>query len=298
MTRDRGAGRRHAGRLDRRRRRARHRRRTASRASSSPPGDIDAIADRLRALADGPGAAAPARRGRTRRVRERYSVPRLVRRRRPPLPRAARRAARAAARPSRADAAPARAARDAGRPRRAQAPDHPRLAVLPARGRRDAVADAGVRRVPRRARARGDGRSPSSRTIRTASSRRSTAAAIVEDDRSNPYRVLRVWVQDEPGEDADDAARRSTSRSWRSRPRSRRSPGRADVVVATTPPLFTGVAGLAIARLNARAARARRPRPLAGGRDEPAPDLAGLGDQRRRGARAAALPRGRRRSSP
>lgn len=71
---------------------------------------------------------------------------------------------------------------------------------------------------------------------------------IVEDDRSNAYRVLRVWV------------RASTQKTQQTRmefylsfmalatavtPRI----GRADVVVATSPPLFAGLAGAAIARL-------------------------------------------------
>jgi glycosyltransferase involved in cell wall biosynthesis len=71
---------------------------------------------------------------------------------------------------------------------------------------------------------------------------------LVEDDRSNPYRVLRVWV------------RATTEKTQRTRvefylsymtmaalvaPRV----GRVDVVVATSPPLFTAVAGAAIARV-------------------------------------------------
>ena len=49
--------------------------------------------------------------------------------------------------------------------------------------------------------------------------------------------------------------------------------GRPDVVLATTPPLFTGAAGAAIARKLRCAARARRPRPLAGGGGQPRADL-------------------------
>jgi colanic acid biosynthesis glycosyl transferase WcaI len=71
---------------------------------------------------------------------------------------------------------------------------------------------------------------------------------LLEDDRSNPYRVLRVWV------------RTSVEKT----PRTRMSfylsymtlamlvaplAGRVDVVVATSPPLFAAAAGLAIARL-------------------------------------------------
>ena len=77
---------------------------------------------------------------------------------------------------------------------------------------------------------------------------------LVEDDRSNGYRVLRVWVEGERGEDAADAARLLPLVHRRSRPRWRRCAGRPDVVLATSPPLFTGVAGA-----RARAAqRARR----------------------------------------
>src|SRR5581483_52089 len=70
---------------------------------------------------------------------------------------------------------------------------------------------------------------------------------LVEVDRSNPYKVVRVWV------------RASTEKTQRTRlsfytsfmaMAALMSPlaGRADVVVATTPPLFTGLAGLAVAR--------------------------------------------------
>jgi glycosyltransferase involved in cell wall biosynthesis len=72
---------------------------------------------------------------------------------------------------------------------------------------------------------------------------------IVEDDRSNPYRILRVWVKADP--EKTQRTRMTFYLSFMSlatavAPRA----GRADVVVATTPPLFTGVAGLAIARMN------------------------------------------------
>jgi hypothetical protein len=72
---------------------------------------------------------------------------------------------------------------------------------------------------------------------------------LVEDDRSNDYRVLRTWVKTSP--DKTQAARLEFYLSFMAlaaavAPRA----GRADVVLATTPPLFTGVAGLAIARLN------------------------------------------------
>jgi glycosyltransferase involved in cell wall biosynthesis len=72
---------------------------------------------------------------------------------------------------------------------------------------------------------------------------------LVEDDRSNAYRVLRVWVKADP---------RKTQRTRMAFYLSFMGlatavaplAGRADVVLATTPPLFAGVAGLAIARLN------------------------------------------------
>jgi glycosyltransferase involved in cell wall biosynthesis len=72
---------------------------------------------------------------------------------------------------------------------------------------------------------------------------------IVEDDRSNPYRVLRVWVLANP--EKTQLTRMGFYLSYMAMatavaPRA----GRADVVVATTPPLFTGAAGLAIARMN------------------------------------------------
>lgn len=72
---------------------------------------------------------------------------------------------------------------------------------------------------------------------------------IFEDDRSNPYRVLRVWVR---------AAREKTQRTRMNFYLSYMALatsiapllGRVDVVVATSPPLFTGAAGWALARLN------------------------------------------------
>ena len=72
---------------------------------------------------------------------------------------------------------------------------------------------------------------------------------LVEDDRSNDYRILRVWVKADP---------RKTQRTRMAFYLSFMSlatavaplAGRADVVLATTPPLFTALAGLAIARMN------------------------------------------------
>ncbi|MEP6892162.1 MAG: glycosyltransferase [Gaiellaceae bacterium] len=70
---------------------------------------------------------------------------------------------------------------------------------------------------------------------------------LVEDDHSNPYRVLRVWVRANP--EKTQITRLSFYTSFMAMaaavaPRA----GRPDVVIATTPPLFTGLAGWAIAR--------------------------------------------------
>ena len=72
---------------------------------------------------------------------------------------------------------------------------------------------------------------------------------IYEDDRSNPYRVLRVWVK--ASEEKTQRTRMQFYLSYMGLATAMAPiAGRADVVVATTPPLFTGVAGLALARLN------------------------------------------------
>jgi glycosyltransferase involved in cell wall biosynthesis len=73
---------------------------------------------------------------------------------------------------------------------------------------------------------------------------------IVEDDRSNGYRVLRVWVH--ASEQKTQTTRMAFYLSYMTlasavAPRA----GRADVVVATSPPLFTALAGSVIGRLNA-----------------------------------------------
>lgn len=75
---------------------------------------------------------------------------------------------------------------------------------------------------------------------------------LVEDDRANGYRVLRTWVKTTP--EKTQATRLEFYLSFMAMavaltPRI----GRADVVVATTPPLFTAAAGLAIARLTGAA---------------------------------------------
>jgi glycosyltransferase involved in cell wall biosynthesis len=71
---------------------------------------------------------------------------------------------------------------------------------------------------------------------------------IYEDDRSNSYRVLRVWVR--AHEEKTQATRLSFYLSFMALATAV-SPlvGDVDVVIATSPPLFTGLAGLFIARM-------------------------------------------------
>ncbi len=72
---------------------------------------------------------------------------------------------------------------------------------------------------------------------------------LMEDDRSNPYRVLRVWVK--TSAEKTQMTRLSFYVSFMGLATAIAPlAGRADVVIATTPPLFTGMAGLAIARMN------------------------------------------------
>jgi glycosyltransferase involved in cell wall biosynthesis len=72
---------------------------------------------------------------------------------------------------------------------------------------------------------------------------------VVEDDRTNPYRVLRVWVKANP--EKTTSSRMSFYLSYMALATAIAPlAGRADVVLATTPPLFVGVVGLAIARIN------------------------------------------------
>jgi glycosyltransferase involved in cell wall biosynthesis len=71
---------------------------------------------------------------------------------------------------------------------------------------------------------------------------------IVEDDRSNPYRILRVWVKTNP--EKTRSTRMAFYLSYTAlatviAPLA----GPVDVVLATSPPLFAAAAGLAIARL-------------------------------------------------
>lgn len=69
------------------------------------------------------------------------------------------------------------------------------------------------------------------------------------DDRSNPYRVLRVWVRTSPQK--NQMTRIEFYLSFMAAATAIAPvAGKADVVLATSPPLFAGVAGLAIARLN------------------------------------------------
>jgi glycosyltransferase involved in cell wall biosynthesis len=72
---------------------------------------------------------------------------------------------------------------------------------------------------------------------------------LVEIDRTNPYKVIRVWVH--TSAEKTELTRLSFYVSFMGMATAVAPlAGRADVVVATTPPLFTAVAGLAIARLN------------------------------------------------
>ena len=72
---------------------------------------------------------------------------------------------------------------------------------------------------------------------------------LFEDDRSNPYRILRVWVK--ANEEKTQRTRMAFYLSYMAMATAMAPlAGRADVVFATTPPLFTGLAGLALARLN------------------------------------------------
>lgn len=72
---------------------------------------------------------------------------------------------------------------------------------------------------------------------------------IIEDDRSNPYRILRVWVK--TSDEKTQMTRLSFYLSFMALATGVAPlAGPADVVMATTPPLFTGLAGLAIARMS------------------------------------------------
>ncbi len=72
---------------------------------------------------------------------------------------------------------------------------------------------------------------------------------FLEDDRTNDYRVLRVWVK--TGVEKNQATRLAFYASFTAAAAAVGPlAGRADVVLATSPPLFTGLAGVALARLN------------------------------------------------
>lgn len=72
----------------------------------------------------------------------------------------------------------------------------------------------------------------------------------LEVDRSNSYKVIRTWVKADPRK--TQTTRLAFYLSFMAMATAVAPlAGRADVVVATTPPLFTGLAGLAIARMNA-----------------------------------------------
>jgi glycosyltransferase involved in cell wall biosynthesis len=72
---------------------------------------------------------------------------------------------------------------------------------------------------------------------------------LYQDDRSNPYRVLRVWVL--ASAEKTQLTRMQFYLSYMTLATAVAPlAGKADVVVATSPPLFTGLAGAAIARMN------------------------------------------------
>lgn len=73
---------------------------------------------------------------------------------------------------------------------------------------------------------------------------------LLKDDRSNAYRILRVWVKTDPVKTQRNRMAFYLSFMGLATAVAPLA-GRADVVLATTPPLFTGLAGLAIARMNA-----------------------------------------------
>jgi hypothetical protein len=92
---------------------------------------------------------------------------------------------------------------------------------------------------------------------------------LVEDDRSNAYRVLRVWVK--TNEEKTQMTRLEFYVSF--------------MALATAAALHRD-RGAGDSAPEPCAVRARRSRSLAGGRDEPPPDLRGLVDARGGGGRA------------
>ena len=214
-----------------------------------PPGDVDALADRLRALADDP--ALRVRLGEAgRSARERYSVPRLVRDvdalYHDLLEKAPERKRRRAA------AGPGPLPRAQPEPRRPRTTQPLRIVLIsqyfpPEVGATQSrmqsfaeyLADRGHRvtviaEFPNHPQG----------VIPPEYRRR-----LLEDDRSNPYRVLRVWVRTNP--EKTQMTRLSFYLSFMSLATAAAPlAGRADVVLATSPPLFTGLAGLAVAQLS------------------------------------------------
>jgi glycosyltransferase involved in cell wall biosynthesis len=72
---------------------------------------------------------------------------------------------------------------------------------------------------------------------------------VFEDDRSNGYRVIRVWVKTNP--EKTQSTRLAFYASFTALATAVGAlAGRADVIFATSPPLFTGLAGSALARLS------------------------------------------------
>ena len=248
VTRDRGAGRRQAGRLDRRRRRARHRRRTACPASSSGPATSTPSPAELRLLADDPELRArlgDAGRG----AGERYSVPRLVH----DVDTLYRDAARARRpRGARSSHAPRRLCRARCRRRGCDRASRPLRIVLVSQYFPPEIGATQTRMQAFAEYLAGRGHDV---TVVAEFPNHPQGVIppeyrgrIVEDDRSNPYRVLRVWVRTSP--EKTQMTRLSFYLSYMALAVAVAPfTGPCDVVVATTPPLFAGGAGWAIARL-------------------------------------------------
>src|SRR5262245_41731138 len=72
---------------------------------------------------------------------------------------------------------------------------------------------------------------------------------LMEDDRSRGYRVLRVWVKANPEKTQRTRLAFYLSYATMATAIAPRA-GHADVVFATSPPLFTALAGVAVAELN------------------------------------------------
>jgi glycosyltransferase involved in cell wall biosynthesis len=213
-----------------------------------PPGNMDAVADRLRALAVDPNLRAQlGEAGRA--VRDRYSVPRLVhdvdQLYRELLARApARKAVRTAPKPL-TRALPATTGDRSSRPLRIILVSQyfpPEIGATQTRMQAFAEYLAGrghdvtvVAEFPNHP----QGVIPPEYRGR-----------IVEDDRSNPYRVLRVWVR--TSTEKTQMTRLSFYLSYMALAVAVTPfTGPCDVVLATTTPLFAGGAGWAVAPLQA-----------------------------------------------